>query len=397
MKKGLITVIIPNRAFEKNETLPSLDAQTYRNFEVVEVIDKDAKGASWARNQGLKKANGEFIFWCDNDLDLMPDCLENLHRTLTGHPEADWAYGRFIIDGHEFNKKKEPLPEDTTSLEFVDWFHGITTMSLIRASANPIWDENFKRYDDWDLFLTLTKSGHMPVFCDNVLFKTVNRPHGLSQKDPQDVALNIRKIHKKHFGKLADIIIPHHDQHGMLANCLVRLDNKRFNIIVVSGGSFSENCNKGARIAETNSLIFLNDDTRPVNDLLIQMAKTQEDIVGIAQRLTGHKNVVRYGIALHKTNKEIEKELSVTPKETTVPSGYCFKVSKHAWDKLGGLDEAFINGGEDVDLFLRAKELDMSFGYINEPMQHHLSKSSGRFDYARYNEDLLHKKWFDKL
>jgi len=46
--------------------------------------------------------------------------------------------------------------------------------------------------------------------------------------------------------KIADIIIPHHNRHDLLKNTLDKLPNDIFNIIIVSGGTFAENCNKGA-------------------------------------------------------------------------------------------------------------------------------------------------------
>jgi len=391
--KELISVIIPNRATETNQTLPSLKKQTYKNIEIIEIIDKQGKGASWARNQGLKKAKGAYLFFCDNDLELESDCLESLHRTLTENKEADWAFGRFMIDGVEFNRNKGAMPADLVSREFVDYFHGISTMSLIRATAKPKWDESLRRYDDWDLWIRLTRNGHLPVFCDRLLFRTVNRPGGITNADPNDIRRWTKVLYKKHVKKVADIIIPHHDQHKMLSGCLEKIDNQLFNIIVVSGGSFSENCNKGARLAETDNLIFLNDDTIPSNECLTTLARDQHDITGIAQFIPS-QGVVRYGITIMcSTNGEIIKTLSRSQEEVTIPSGFCFKVNRSAWEKLGGLDEEYENGGEDVDLFLKAKQMKMAFGYVRGQITHFLSQSDGRFLFAYHNEQLFNKRW----
>lgn len=396
MKKGLISIIVPSRSFEKNESLPSIKKQTYTNYEVIEVTDKDAKGASWARNQGLKKATGEFIFWCDNDLNLRSDCLEKLHKTLQDNPQADWAFGKFIIDNTEFNNRKSAIPEDKYSKEFIDYFHGISTMSLIRASAKPRWDESLRRYDDWDLWIRLVREGHEPAFCNTLLFSTVNRPHGITQQDRDDIDRNMSIIYKKHLNKRADIIIPHHNQHGMLANCLTRLNNRIFNIIIVSGGSFSENCNKGALSAKTDNLIFLNDDTMPTESALVKMVNDTSDITGVTQYIPS-MNAVFYGITITPTKEGHEKSISRNMKHVSVPSGFCFKVRRDAWEILGGLDEIYINGAEDIDLFLLAKEKKMTFGYVDEPMRHYMSKSEGRFLFAQHNEKIFADRWNKKL
>lgn len=396
MKKNLISIIIPNRATEKNETLPSIKKQIYKNYEVIEVIDKDCKGPSWARNQGLKKAKGEYLFWCDNDLELEPDCLENLFNALQKNKKAGWAFGKFIIDGVKFNENKNiELPEDIGT-NFIDYFHGVSTMSLIRASAKPVWDENQIRYDDWDLWIRLTRAGHKPVFVDKILFKTVNRKGGISVSS-EEVRVNaIKTLYKKHVRKIADIIIPHHDQHKMLADCLAQIDNSIFNIIIVSGGTFSENCNQGARIAKTDNLIFLNDDTIPVLECLIEMTKDKSDITGVAQYIPA-MNATKFGINLEIKEGKIIKKLAPSIDLVTVPSGYAFKVKKSVWEALGGLSEAYKNGGEDVDLFLRALEKGFKFGYITTPMQHLLSQSEDRHLFGNYNEKLFNETWEKRI
>lgn len=384
----LISVIIPNRRNEKNTT--SLKNQTYKNIEIIEVVDRDGSGAAHTRNKGLKKAKGEFIFYCDNDLELEPDCLEVLYRTLRENKEADWSFGRFTINGEMFNRNKGEIPLNTNSKKFIDYFEGISTMSLIRASCNPKMDDNFKRFDDWDLWVTLVKKGHKPAFCDKVLFKTFNRNEGISSKN--NVSEWKKKLYEKHLKKIADIIIPHHDQHGHLKNCIERLDNKIFNIIIVSGGSFAENCNQGAKSAKTDNLIFLNDDTLPDIDILCEMVEKEADIVGVAQYIPKH-DLVLYGIGYTRIGDKIQADLTRKPEDTHIPSGYCFKVKKKVWDDMKGLDERFINGAEDQDFGFRAIKKGYTMDYVLRPMVHLESQSTGRFDFAGINDILTKKLW----
>lgn len=394
--KEIISVIIPSRKKEKNETLASLKKQTYKNLQIIEIIDKQGKGASWARNKGMEKATGDFIFFCDNDLELEKDCIENLYNALKENKDADWAFGRFFIDNIEFNKDKTAIPNDKWSKEYINWFCGISTMSLIRKKCKPKFDENIQRFNDWDLWISLTRAGHKPVFVDKVLFRTVNRKNGISMAADYEEAK--KSLYEKHLKvKIADIIIPHHDQHKYLWGVLERIQNRNFNIIIVSGGTFAQNCNKGARIAETDNLIFLNDDTEPLEDVLKAMVEDSSDITGVAQYIPDLKNTF-YGIG-HNKNKEGEMRafLSADLENVDIPSGYCFKVKKKAWEKLGGFDEIFKNGCEDRDLFLRAKEMGMTFGYVENPMIHFLSKSEGRFNYAGEMEKVCEKRWGKKL
>lgn len=87
MKASLIIPSRPNEATLKR-TLESVNvaALSYgKEIEVVVSWDKELKGPSWARNQGLKKATGEYVFFCDADDTVHPDFfkkpMEALNRT----------------------------------------------------------------------------------------------------------------------------------------------------------------------------------------------------------------------------------------------------------------------------------------------------------------------------
>jgi glycosyltransferase involved in cell wall biosynthesis len=198
--------------------------------------------------------------------------------------------------------------------------------------------------------------------------------------------------------KIADIIIPHHNRHDLLKNTLDKLPNDIFNIIIVSGGTFAENCNKGAKIAKTDNLIFMNDDIEPDVDLLVKACEMKEDIIGFSQLLPNENNAVVYGIGWNIiSNRDIVSGLKRDPRDVHIPSGFLFRIKKDAWEKLGGFDERFKNGSEDVDLGLRAVENGMSMDYItSKPITHFHMQSEGRLDNREENRKLLHKIWADK-
>jgi GT2 family glycosyltransferase len=79
--------------------------------------------------------------------------------------------------------------------------------------------------------------------------------------------------------------------------------------------------------------------------------------------------------------------------EFILPQGFCFKITKELWKKLGGFNEKFVNGSEDCDLGFRAIEIGAKIGCIDFPMKHLHSQSEGRFKFADHNKKLFNSLW----
>jgi len=190
----MISVIIPvfNQAEKLKQTLISLNKQSYRDFEVIIVndgsidnpektfmdflaanqselsfyfINQKNQGAPAARNHGFRESKGDFLFFCDADAVLEPQALETLLNTLMANPEVSYAYpsfkwGRKLFKGRVFDAdllRKEPY---------------IHTMALIRRNDFPsvAWDESIKKFQDWDLWLTMLENNKVGIFVDEFLF-----------------------------------------------------------------------------------------------------------------------------------------------------------------------------------------------------------------------------------
>jgi GT2 family glycosyltransferase len=91
--------------------------------------------------------------------------------------------------------------------------------------------------------------------------------------------------------------------------------------------------------------------------------------------------------------------------ETNEPRTYqaltaaCLLVRKSAFEAVGGFDEAFWNGYEDVDLCFRLQEAGGVLVYQPESVVIHHEAQSGpeRFRCVRENIDRLHRKWLNKV
>jgi O-antigen biosynthesis protein len=80
----------------------------------------------------------------------------------------------------------------------------------------------------------------------------------------------------------------------------------------------------------------------------------------------------------------------------TVPAvtGACMLVERRVWQRLGGFDEGYINGGEDIDLCFRARAEDrVNAVALRSIIRHHVSSSPGRKTRDEQNSYRLARRW----
>lgn len=214
--KGLISIVIP--AYNTSKYIPklikSISEQEYNHYEVIVVDDystdsvnllntllvstmpikyirnSENKGASHSRNIGISQSNGEFIFCCDSDVVLQPDCLIKMIQKLHDTPDAAWVYSNFMVGDNlrEFwNFSKDKMYHTNCCC----------SMSLVRSDVNPIFNEKLKRLQDWEMFLSLIEKGHSGVWVNETLFEAADRP-GISKGGMswEDAIKELKKLHK---------------------------------------------------------------------------------------------------------------------------------------------------------------------------------------------------------
>ncbi len=193
----MISIIIPvyNQASKLKLCLESLEKQTYQDFEVIVVNDgskdnletifasfvKQTKlentflffnqknqGAPAARNRGFREAKGDYLLFCDADAILYPEFLITMKEALDNNLDYAYSYSSFYWGTKLFKL----APFSAEKLKKEPYIH---TMSLIRRSDFPQtgWDESIKKFQDWDLWLTMLKSAKQGLFIDKVLFKVL--------------------------------------------------------------------------------------------------------------------------------------------------------------------------------------------------------------------------------
>ena len=79
-------------------------------------------------------------------------------------------------------------------------------------------------------------------------------------------------------------------------------------------------------------------------------------------------------------------------------SGAAMAVRTDWFVENGGFDESFVNGFEDVDLCMRAREQERAIAYVAQArFAHYEAASAGRFDREAQNERLFYRRWSASL
>ena len=190
---------------------------------------------------------------------------------------------------------------------------------------------------------------------------------------------------------------------------LVALDASPFRVLLNERNlGYAIANNRGATIARGRFLALLNNDLvlqpRWLEPMLVAHAslRSRAGLVGNVQLDTRTGGVDHAGLVVNITGKPIHaralpsrvSRLFRPVRPMPAVTGACVLVERSLWQQLGGFDEGYVNGGEDIDLCFRAR----ATGRINavalrSVVQHHVSSSPGRKTRDEQNSYRLARRW----
>ena len=166
--------------------------------------------------------------------------------------------------------------------------------------------------------------------------------------------------------------------------------------------------NRAAALARGEFLVLLNSDLVLQPGWFEPMLAAHHSLgpragpIGNVQRHATTGLVDHAGIFVTRTGKpEHVRALPPPPfawltpvREVRAVTGACLLIARDLWRQLGGFDEGFVNGGEDIDLCFRAR----AAGRINavalrSVIRHHVSASPGRKLRDEENSRRLVRRW----
>jgi O-antigen biosynthesis protein len=166
---------------------------------------------------------------------------------------------------------------------------------------------------------------------------------------------------------------------------------------------FAATCNRGAATATGELLFFLNNDLVLLPGWLEPMVtafarRPRAGLVGNVQLNHATGGVDHTGIVFNCKGKP-EHDTARGPgvnflRPVAALTGACFGIRRDVWQKLGGFDEAYVNGCEDVDLCFRARQEGL-VNYVarRSVVRHHISASANRKLRDEQNTARLVQRW----
>ena len=289
--RPLISVIIPCYNYAKYlvECVESVIEQTCPDFEIIIVNDgstdnskevaeqlisdhpdyaihlidqKNAGQPAISRNNGIKKAKGNYILTLDADDKLAPTFIEKTLRTLQTNPEYAIAY----THRQDFDGTNEVHQAQSFNLEKLRYQNHLSYCALYKKE---VWEKvggyrTNTRFEDWDFFVAAGAAGFNGVlvpeplffyrrhdtgfyqdsinnFEYNYAFIVMNNRVLYSEAEIQDAEGIISSKNEKSKGKKRDpkvsVIVPTHNRPEGLREAIQSIQNQSFQdfeIIVVN-------------------------------------------------------------------------------------------------------------------------------------------------------------------
>lgn len=390
------------------------------------------QGISRSSNAALSVAAGEFVGLLDHDDVLAPFALYEMARALEAHPECDLIYSdedKLSADGHE---RSLPVLKPDFSPEMLLGHNYLCHFAVLRRSLVEQVGGFRPQYDgaqDWDLFLRIAertqKIHHIPACLYHWRAAPTSTASTLDAKpDAMDTQRRVIEDHFARQGILAQarlapngtfrvtwplaaaprvtVIIPNRDKPQLIKRCMAGLlegtEYPHLEIVIVDNGStdpttleyyqdlrdrnaativpfpqsfnYSAMCNAGARAAQGELLLFLNNDTEVLHaDWLMEMVRwgTRPGMGVIGAKLLFPEGTLQHagmvlgvqGLCGHVFHRAIEGNGmswggSEWYRNLLAVTGACQLISRPVFEQIGGFDESYRVGYSDVVLCLEA-------------------------------------------
>jgi GT2 family glycosyltransferase len=431
------------------------------------------EGIAAATNHALDAAEGEFVAFLDHDDELDPDALLECVRLLNEKPETDAIYtDEDKVDGR--GSYSEPFFKPDWSPEL---FRGVMYVGhllvLRRSLVESVGrlDPAFDRVQDFELMLRVSERTERIEHVPRILYHwrklpqsvatSLDAKEGISELQAAAVNRQLERTGTPAFARphpelphrvviqpkprrswpRVTVIIPTKDAPDHLGRCLdaiyARSTYPNFGVLLVDNGTtdpealrvferhpvevlrfdvpfnFSRVNNIGARHADGDFVVFLNNDTEVLTPewLETMVGLAEPDAVGAVGPLLLSPNgrVQHAGVVLgmRGTADHIMRgfpsavdgyagSLSCT-REVSGVTAACMLMRRELFTELDGFDEHFATHYQDVDLCLRIRRTRRRILYTPRAVLRHHEGATRGDRYDHFDRALLLDAWGETI
>lgn len=172
---------------------------------------------------------------------------------------------------------------------------------------------------------------------------------------------------------------------------------------------FAKANNQAAGAAQYDILLFLNNDTLAYDDFLSEPVNLLENpgLGAVGCRLLYPDTLIQHCGIVFNSQKQPDHIFKFYPsdyppanvtREVQAVTGACLFIPRALFNSVGGFDEEYVNGWEDMDLCFKIRETGRKIFYCAGSSIIHLeSQSEGRLTKSRDNARLFYSRWREKV
>ena len=425
-------------------------------------------GIAVTTNQAIHLASGEFVGFLDHDDELAPDALAEVVKLLNAQPELDVVYTdeeKITVQGQRWEPFFKPdwSPDLLRSMNYIGHFCVIRQTLLQELGGLT---EGLEGSQDYDLLLRLSEKtqhiGHIakPLYSwRQIAASTAVNPQ--SKPAAQDAGRRALLAHVDRQGIAAEvldepvtpfryrvrydivgqprvsILIPTKDRLELLIGCIESIEQKtsyrNFEIIILDNQSeqaetldylsqsshrvvalpgpfnYSYLNNAGAKHAQGDFLLFLNNDTKVIAEewLSAMLEHAQRPGIGaVGAKLLYENNTIQHagvvyghrGVAGHLFCHMSRDEhgyfgLPRVIRNYSAVTAACMMMPKAVFDEVGGFDENIKVAFNDIDLCLRVRDKGYNIVYTPYALLYHLESASRKSLHPLSDEEYFRRRW----